>query len=198
MKKWGDYVILCLNPGDSVIRSSANAWKARYKVPDTHCFAWGAAPQGYQSLDEDVLSQRVNSQTKLMIFAHANESRVNGLSAPTLALWLLYWGVKQVGLIAFKACEVGKGDYLETLFANRGPMNIGWLIGYKPSTSTMGKYLLFGEAREVTFTVSDIFWHFLLTKAADKDRVKIVQGDLHVSVQGTGSRPYITSHAKQV
>jgi hypothetical protein len=194
--KWGNCCILCLGASNSVILSSANAWKTRYSVPDTHCFADDTVA-GYNNVHAGCMRACVDGNTKLIIFAHANENIVHIYKAHELAALLLKWGVTDVGLIAIKACEVGKGQYLETLkmhLANSG--SVGWLVGYRDSTSTGGRYmLLHGEAREITTTWHDILWHFLGYKTADQYRVKVVQGNAPITVplgSGKTRRPYHT------
>ena len=89
-------------------------------------------------LSETSLSP-LTSQDKLYIFAHANPKEV-GFTVPRMLAGMLHAnGLQAVGLITFKACEVGVGNFLETFVnsAVKKGIVLGWAKGYKGSAATV-------------------------------------------------------------
>jgi hypothetical protein len=75
---------------------------------------------------------------KLFIVAHATSLDVGSNTAHQLADLLYQCSLREIGLITFKACRVGSGDFLEEFVkraADRGTA-IGWAKGYKGSAAT--------------------------------------------------------------
>lgn len=184
--KWDDVCILNLQPEDSTINHSARIWKRRYRVPDERCFAYEADKSGFVRTTPDCLNSSVcNIGTKLMIFAHGNTASIHRWRANALGE-LLYndLGLRQAGLIALKACHVGRMNFLETLgedLAERGA-EVGWLIGYKSSSFT----LITSEA------TSFLDWtlHLVGMKLSDDKRIKVVKGNAWYYCTTEGSRRY--------
>jgi hypothetical protein len=75
---------------------------------------------------------------KLFLFAHANAAEVGPASANVLAGMLQLAGLRAVGLITFKACDVGVGSFLEEFVASlaRRGVVVGWAKGYKGAAAT--------------------------------------------------------------
>jgi len=187
--KWTQAHLLCLHIKNKVIRDSALAWKKRYDIPRNRCYSllppvqWG---NDFCLLQQNSLAQ-VGADDKLMIVAHGSEASVHSFDPEKLAKLLANNGLQHAGLIPFKACLVGKGGYLDT-FHNEcvmQHMQIGWYIGYKRETATMG-----GHEIVTTF---DLLLSAVglrgLFGAKDKDakRVKVVQGNV-ILVKAGSSR----------
>jgi len=208
-EQWNGHTILNLEPQDKVITASANAWKKRYQIKDNKCFSMGRDLPGYTITSKGCLAPPVCERfTKLMIFAHGNEDQVHDYDAGGLATYLCQeLGFKKAGLIAVRSCEAGKGDLLDDLSAALGEQKaeVGWLIGYRLSASTMGRFLFFGEAREIVSDIDpprckleiyDMFWHMIGTKSSDAYRVKIVPGNASFDMGGKKAKRY--SNKKKV
>jgi len=185
--KWDDVCILNLQPEDSTVNHSARIWKRRYRIPDERCFAYQRANKSdFVSTTPGCLNPSVcHIGTKLMIFAHGDTVSIHRWRANALGE-LLYntLGLRSVGLLALKACHIGRMNYLETLgedLARRGA-EVGWLIGYKHTTFT----LITSEA------TSFLDWtlHLIGTKLSDNKRVKVVPGNACHYCLMEGSRRY--------
>jgi hypothetical protein len=182
--KWSSVCILNLAPEDSVITRSATLWKQRYSVPDNRCFALGTVPAGFVNASTGCLKPPVCTlSTKLMIFAHGDAILVKVWSPFELADVLCnFLGLCEAGLIAFKACEIGKGQYLDNFarYMNARSARIGWLIGYKHDTVSFPGSA--GVVREVV--QDDNFEDMSLFqsgyKPPDDMRVKVVKGNVDV------------------
>jgi len=182
--KWENACILNLEPEDRIINISAKRWKDRYQVPDNRCFNLGDVQSGFVDATTGCLRPSTCSLgTKLMIFAHGDASMLKVWGPFELGdLLCNFLGLREVGLIAFKACEVGKGDYLDRLMAymSMRSMRIGWLIGYKHDTiSFEGPG---GVVREVVQDdeFEDLHWFGSGYKIADDKRVRVVKGNTNV------------------
>jgi len=125
----------------------------------------------------------VTERDKLFIFAHADDSEVGFAEAKHLAGMLVAFGLRKVGLITFKACEVGSGTFLENFVAalERRAVIIGWAKGYK------------GEARTVTRRQGGVVikvFEKILDENEDvltgDDRLKIVRGTTGLFSQDFG------------
>src|SRR5262249_30874670 len=77
-------------------------------------------------------------EDKLMIVAHASVDGVAGRNPANLAQELQGYDLQRVGLITFKCCNVGRGDFLERFADAAADRNIkvGWLKGYRGTTIT--------------------------------------------------------------
>jgi hypothetical protein len=81
---------------------------------------------------------------KLFVFGHADPESIGSISSDNvdgpraLANFLKQHGCTRIGLVTFKACEIGQGDFLDRFVvaaASAGVM-IGWAKGYRGSAST--------------------------------------------------------------
>ena len=80
----------------------------------------------------------VKRADKLYIFAHADPQEVGFAHARLLASLLFANGLREAGLITFKACEVGLGNLLESFvdaLVAKGVV-LGWVKAYNGSAST--------------------------------------------------------------
>ena len=180
--KWNNAYMLCLHPTNGVIRSSAIQWKDRYNLPINQCFSLLPGPHlsgNFTLLGQNSLNN-ITLADKLMIFAHGNAGSVHTYDPPALADLLANNGLTQAGLISFKACNVGSGNFLNQ-FHNacvlKG-MEIGWYIGYRGTTATIGGHEY--------VTVIDAFLmpgrRLLGLKDMDHNRVRVYQGNAVVRV----------------
>lgn len=192
--KWVQAHLLCLHIKNEVIRKSALAWKKRYDIPRNRCYSlippvqWG---NDFCLLQQNSLAQ-VGPGDKLIIVAHGSESSVHGYDPEALAELLANNGLQHAGLIAFKACLVGKGNYLD-VFRNEcviQGMQIGWFNGYKDKVATIGGH----EFVDKTHDYDSLPFLFRLIgfsgRAKDEDakRVKVVRGN--VALVNTASSRY--------
>jgi len=188
--KWNGAVILNLDPGEWVICDSAKAWKDRYGVLDNRCFADGVAQDGFTLVSNNCLANPVcQLGTKLIVCAHGNAQRIHNYTPEEFADDLYdRLGLREAGLIAFKACEIGADDFLERFLAQLTTGNrttqIGWLIGYTTSTATM-------NGREVTDKDWVILRTLFGTKASDSVRVKVVPGNTPINPPNGASNRYV-------
>jgi hypothetical protein len=84
--------------------------------------------------------QACNRTDKLFIFGHGDVKSVGAAESAGLMAWALKgWGLKEIGLVTFKACHVAEGNFLEdfvTKAAKQCGICIGWAKGYKGSSTT--------------------------------------------------------------
>lgn len=121
--------IVLLDPADKVIRDAAYVWRQRYGIPIERSFSFrypaghgltGQVPLGFQPLVAGSLSF-CGLGTKLILVCHGlpqglgiRRSIVGGAGVAEL---LDICGLKEVGLLAFKGCFLGKGYFLDQLVA---------------------------------------------------------------------------------
>lgn len=148
--KWNDVAIILLDPADKVIRDAAYAWRGRYEIPTARCFSArypkthalaGRVPLGFAALAPDSLSFS-SLGTKIILVSHGLPGGVAVQGAirdgAEVAGFLAACGLREVGLLAFKGCLLGKGAFLKALrlhLSNRA-IGVGWLIGYKDVSRT--------------------------------------------------------------
>ncbi len=150
--KWNEAAILLLQPADPVICECAYAWRRRYAIPAGRCFSHrfprghrlaGQLPPGFTELGPDSLSFS-DLGTKVIVVSHGNPYSVgNGNSqqdARAFAAQLAVWGLKEVGLLSFRNCLVGKRRFLDDLVEHLSNwrVGVGWLIGYKDAAYSVG------------------------------------------------------------
>ena len=76
---------------------------------------------------------------RLIICAHGSSDSLAHLSPRKLADLLYNWGLRRVGLITFKACNVATGDFFDLLIraCERKSIQVGYLKGYMGSSATV-------------------------------------------------------------
>lgn len=182
--KWDEYWILTLhrNPGwfDRLlgidpIKEAALRYRRRCKVPATHCFYLGDPVPGFGQLYAGSLAP-VRLQDKLIVVSHGSPESIDTLDYSKFGDLLRNAGLTQVGLLAIKACQVGKGNFLNNLSVSlAGTVRIGWLVGYKHSVITRS------GAHESTGFLDTVL-QVLGSKLSDNHRVSIQQGNTHLGV----------------
>ena len=169
---WDKNCVLAIGANDAGVRKLATAMAARYRVGKDSCFSYMFPFDGFPATSKNCL--KTDAATKLMICGHGEkQGLISGqkeydYEARHIADILIEMGIKQVGLISFKACNIGKKNFLDDLLANlQAHASVGYLIGYKG-----GAYLeKGGKMRD--------FWN-------RKQSVRIVKGNLHVAVPSAG------------
>lgn len=169
MPKWANYYLVSLvnikgKPSrpigkkgrHKVIGDAASAYKDYYNIPSVRCFTMNTT---YNVLGPGHVQGRVIGGTlqsksggnslglvslddKLIMVGHGHaEYGFELLDGGALADALCNAGLKNVGLIAFKSCLLGKGDFLGTLrdSLNARGVQFGWLVGYRDSAITVVK-----------------------------------------------------------
>jgi hypothetical protein len=207
--KWTNvYIVVLQKDGHEWVRrvpiyDSVSAYQAWYNVPKAKKFANTAGEtETYTALGSESLSP-ITLGDKLMIFAHGNEAKLGPFdSATDLCIQLRNWGLKEVGLITFKACLIGKGDFLEIFKLQCDASKVGWLKGYCGSARTdysWGAYLLPSSLLPVAlsskadqkpheYVEDDSSWS--LFNMSGNSRYKIVRGNTSVATHG--SSRYVT------
>jgi nitrogen regulatory protein PII-like uncharacterized protein len=134
---------------------------------------------------------RITEKDKLFIFGHGNSVGIAWMSsgdlgsshnANSLAQLLYGSGLRRVGLITFKACYVGRADFLKQFamaLAGQG-IAAGWLKGYKGIAKTNVKaYGSDGEPTAVIEVIKDKDGNVLNSVGQDvvnNERYRIVRG----------------------
>jgi hypothetical protein len=211
--KWSNvFLVVLQKDADQWVRKipiydSANSYQAWYNVPKTRKFTnTTGETETFSFLDSQSLSP-ITLDDKLMIFAHGNEAKLGPFdSAADLCKGLYSWGLRKIGLITFKACLIGKGDFLEAFERQcskpESSIEVGWLKGYCGSARTeysWSSYLLPGSVLPIAlsskadqkpheYVEDDSRWSFFYLSG--KSRYKIVPGNTRLKASH-GSR-YIT------
>ena len=100
-------------------------------------------PPGFTELGRNALSFS-DLGTKIIVVSHGNPHTVGNantsLDAPAFAAQLAAWGLKEVGLLAFRNCLVGKRRFLDDLVEHLSAwrIGVGWLVGYKEAAYSVG------------------------------------------------------------
>jgi hypothetical protein len=76
---------------------------------------------------------------RLIICAHGSSDTLAHLSPKSLADLLYLWGLRRVGLITFKACDIATGDFFDQfiLACQKKPIQVGYLKGYMGNSATV-------------------------------------------------------------
>ncbi|MBX3540839.1 MAG: hypothetical protein KF735_24575 [Chelatococcus sp.] len=195
--KWDKYFIINIQPRDTIIDIYAKKIQSRYNIPSNRSFYdrrdsgdifAGFAGTTFNALPlSPTALTPVDRTSKLMIVSHGSEYGLHSMDMATLARTLVNAGLKEVGLISFKACLTGKDQFLDILskdIAMRG-IDHGWLLGYR-------------EIALLPLSYSGSPWHTRLDtdedrylhdehgyKSADQNRIRLVKGNIDVVLPGT-------------
>ncbi len=162
--KWNEAAIVLLDPVDRTTRVSAAAWRDRYQIPPERSFSLpypsggrlaGEVPPGFTALGPSSLSFS-GLETKVMVVSHGVRAGLAlsgvALNGGDVAALLAGYGLREAGLLAFKACWLGKSPsgclfwrraFLDQLLTHlsRRDIGVGWLIGYKNVSRTHVVYI---------------------------------------------------------
>ncbi|MCB1921537.1 MAG: hypothetical protein KDJ28_16400 [Candidatus Competibacteraceae bacterium] len=130
-----------------IIWSSAKQYALKYHAPPAQCFAnEDGGGKMFTKLDGTPL-KGVQGSDKLIIVAHGAVDHLTALKgfmsstgAVRLCRALFDAGLREVGLISFKACHIGQQNFLEDLIAEftKNGILVGWLKGYMGAAATVG------------------------------------------------------------
>lgn len=150
-------------------------------VPRQNCFTNRPAEYGYYTPLTAGALAHVTVEDKVILCAHGNTRMFGPYSASDLNLQLYFWGLRRAKLITFKACLLGVDTFLEAFRANcmrnTSRIEIGWIKGYRGTTSTDKKR---GKVHEYV-------WKDGRGVHGD-DRVKIVRGTIEAPIGGMSDR----------
>jgi hypothetical protein len=195
MPKFERLFLLKLSP-DAVIHASATLYFEWTQVPESRKWSTQDSP-GWNKLEPHCLHKTFNKdyptiKDKMMIIAHGTETEIGeegdgegmGTFPPAvLAAKLKRWGIKEVGLITFKCCNLGKGNFLND-FVNAAGTNgiqIGWVKGYTGGAAT-NKSMFIGKPSESITRPMSFMGVQMDVPVVGSDRFKIVKGTLPFNV----------------
>lgn len=151
MKKWDNVYLIKLSP-DRIIDSSATTYRKYYEIGPSQRFVpegdsnkadtdWGRLKDNVDSLGT------LTMRDKLIVVAHGSDTQVGDFTAEEFAKKLIKWGLKEVGLITFKSCNIGRGNFLEDFVAVTSAdiriglvsrrLKVGWVKGYRGTAMTL-------------------------------------------------------------
>lgn len=113
----GQQFILNGNSSDWVIRSAVKTHRNERKIPDCNIFSMANLP-GSNALAQLTLDSRLvlHGHGSLTRFYYMDSNGNNvGATARALAAFLHSAGLRAVGVLKFKACDLGRGAFLEDL-----------------------------------------------------------------------------------
>jgi hypothetical protein len=150
--KWNELYFLKYD-ADKVIDDSAQTYSAFFHhISAEHKLTNGDRGNGYTSVEDRAFALRpMTIADKLFIISHGGANGVIGedKSPDTLVRDLKNWGLKNVGLVTFKCCHLGRGSFLEMFVSacsQRG-VTVGWVKGYTGLSRTT--YGITGEPWEL-------------------------------------------------
>ena len=138
--KWDQLYFLKYH-GDKIIDESAQMYADFFdQVPADHRLTNGDSGGGWKNVDEVFFPfRKMKISDKLFIVSHGEANgEIGNQDGGTLAADLKQWGLKQVGLITFKCCNLGRGSFLE-LFVSECTLHgitVGWVKGYTGAAIT--------------------------------------------------------------
>lgn len=172
---WKDVFLLILDDRDVAVRSCISACKKRYEIPESHVIKITKYSRGLVTGRE---LSGVSLHSKLIVISHGTKNvlhtcfqgDINHFEFFELVLEL---GLKEVGVISFKACNIGKGNFLENFRAELcHELEIGYLLAYKGPAVTVWRH----EGVGFIDTCIRLFSCGVF-KLPDHFRVKIIRGN---------------------
>jgi hypothetical protein len=150
------YILSLHEKGDSwrsknTIYNSGMLYKSRYDVPRKRMFSNRPAEYDKFSPLTSTSFAGVTLADKLLVMGHGNMTRIAHIPADDLARDLRAWGLRAVGVVTFKACQLGSGWFLSQFVTHcrlQG-IDIGWAKGYTGNVRTELKHTLYGKPTEV-------------------------------------------------
>jgi hypothetical protein len=123
-----------------VIQEAVEKYTLYYQIPRAQQFTNRPAEYGlFTELTAGCLGA-ITLQDKLLVFAHADKDDVGPYGPLKLCKALHGWGLRKVWFISFKACDVGKGTFLEDFVRACGgrdhSIEVGWVKGYCGESAT--------------------------------------------------------------
>ncbi|MFX2611658.1 hypothetical protein [Enterobacter mori] len=199
--KWDKVALLVLDSANEVIKADIPYYTRRYNIPP-HLVVKINQPvrqfmfdrRGVNARSElaamtGVLAGQLTKQSKIIIAAHGSpppEVTCARLDAVLMSRLLKVLGVSDVGLISFKSCYTGLGDYLDEFTAACTSENIrfGWCLAYI-NVSGVARFKDEGDVpryfkRQIVGPLDFFIYHLTcgLGKLLDLFRVKVIKGGL--------------------
>lgn len=139
--KWTDTFVLILGVSDDAVTNAASKYAHYYGASTA---AYPSALGDFHELGEDGLAD-LNSQSRLMIFGHGGVGHAGTILmeapdgdsyAPEWIAGFLreYGALTKVGLISFKVCQLGLGDFLPRFCCELRKVQFGFAKAYKGKT----------------------------------------------------------------
>lgn len=210
-KKWDRSIIVKLCPDEDVHNASkllmnyhrvgsefrfTSEKEANWSRFEDGCFK--KLPNGPPTLSDKLMVVGHGSHDQVGLLAHGDKSGV-GWTANQFAMKLWECGLKEIGLITFKCCDVGKANFLKDLSTEFGnfKMKVGWLKGYTDAVhiierdsddvkeaggkkgdvyAAVERPKTFFEGLSPFLSSDDYFVNY------KDDRVKLVKGNTHVTI----------------
>lgn len=166
--------VIVLDNRDIAIRRSLNLCVKRYRLKASEVIIL----REMSDISPNKLSD-LTINSKLIIISHSDQyqcfSSLYGHLLPyKLHQVLLNLGLREVGLISFKGCNIGSGRFLDVLKKlTNDTIKVGYFIGYKGPSITLYNHECVGYLEAFIHCVS-----FGRIKIPDTYRVKILTGNV--------------------
>lgn len=192
--KWDKVAMLILGDFDKAIEESAILYIKRYNIPPELVIADKPLPCAsfvgkYHYMKNDILRGKLTECSKLIIMSHGAAISPFGKNGDARIVVLLQRaGISRIGLISFKGCNIGVGEFLINFRAKCNQMGIcfGWTLAYRGPAATFNAHEFIDG---YDLYVRHFSWGFL--KLPDSYRIRIVRGHLQLPstfVKTLGSR----------
>ncbi|ENZ9959722.1 hypothetical protein ACFLJF_005384 [Salmonella enterica] len=167
-------IILVLDDRSIAIRRCIDLCVKRYRNMECDVI--------YLKTKSNITADKLSNLTvnsKLIIISHSDQyqcfSSIFGYLRPyKLHQILLKLGLKEVGLISFKGCNIGYGRFLDSLKIVIGDtIKVGYFLGYKGPSMTLFEHECIGYLEILVHSIS-----FGRAKIPDKYRVRILSGNI--------------------
>ena len=172
---WEEVFLLILDDRNVAVRSCIIACKKRYEIPESHIIKITKTNRGLVTGRE---LSAVSLRSKLIVISHGTERTLQTCFQGEINHFeffelLLELGLKEAGIISFKACNIGKGTFLEDLRNELfNELEVGYLLAYKGYAVTVWRH----EGVGFIDTSIRLFSCGVL-KLPDHFRVKIIKGN---------------------
>lgn len=194
--KWSNVAILILDKMDSTIESTVLACLRKYPqslLVSKYELNTSCTLAHVEIATANILASCLTISSKMIIVGHGAPNSCARYYPDRLAFFLRYLGVKNVGLISFKACHIGSAFFLENFAfecTKRG-IQLGWCLGYKGTMYPFRGHLIIGELPlDLLLRFASCDW----LKLPDALRIKVVRGSavLPASFGATRGRRFTT------
>ena len=168
---------------DWIIKNDSKVHATERKVPKQNFFLKAALNEGSLA--------NVNLEGRLTLIGHGNSERFDGMNASQLAAKLADAGLKQVGVLKFKACNVAKGNYLEEVkeALNHQGIKVGYIAGptgvhtdLRFPIKISGKNFYFNP---LPFLPPKTVGNPFMAVTPEKFGLRTIKGNIDISFKGT-------------
>lgn len=175
---WVDVYLLILDNRGIAMRSIIRACRKRYQLKDCNIITLTRKSR-FEITGQELANLSLHS--KLIIVSHGDENTLRTsfqglINHFELFELLLDLGLREAGVISFKACNIGSGFFLEKFKSELcSDMKIGYLLAYKSYSIE-----IWGHEGIGCFDTSLRFFSCGLLKLPDSFRVKIIKGNAKI------------------